>query len=127
MEAEMADDREIDFSTLDWRELDQHQWIALRRNAIQRARRLRLETYRAVACGLAAAISGIAVGAGRTLSGAFARLKTASGDRHAITRLQSLDDRTLQDLGLRRSEIESFVHAHGGDETRIRRDRPMAA
>ena len=123
----MASDEEIDFSTLDGRKLSPQEWVDLRRNAIRRAGRLRAEANREMVIKLAAAVSSSANHAIRAVAKVRAWLKSRLDDRHDVARLQSLDDRALQDLGIRRSEIESFVHAHGGDDTRIQRDKPLAA
>jgi uncharacterized protein YjiS (DUF1127 family) len=43
------------------------------------------------------------------VSQAFERLSKETGDRQAIWELRQLDDRTLRDIGIHRSEIEAQV------------------
>lgn len=44
--------------------------------------------------------------------------------RAAILMLQALDDRTLADIGLNRSQIVPAVYGRNGNPTRIRLSRP---
>ena len=123
----MASDDELGFTALDWRELTPQQWNELRRNAIRRAELLRQESNRALARKLAGSVLNGAARVLYALSDALAWLKAAADQRTAVTRLQKLDDRPLNDIGMDRSEIESVVRAHGGDKTRVRRDPQLAA
>ena len=123
----MATDDGQDFTCVDWRELTPEQWSELRRNAIQRAELLRHQSNVAMLRKAAALIRNGAARIADSMSNTFAWLKTAADRRAAIKRLQKLDDRVLKDIGMDRSEIETVVHAHGGDKTRLRRDTQIAA
>ena len=127
----MLTDDEIDFAALDHRALSPHDWDVLRRRAIERAHRTRSELAKALARQLIAAIrQGLidAVNAGiAALAHWRSSLAANRDDRAAIARLHALDDCALKDIGIRRTEIESIVHAHGNDDTRARRNERMAA
>jgi uncharacterized protein YjiS (DUF1127 family) len=47
----------------------------------------------------------------------------AKARRTTVSLLQGLDDRTLQDIGVERSEIESLVYSKSGE--RLRRYQPQ--
>jgi uncharacterized protein YjiS (DUF1127 family) len=64
------------------------------------------------------------IGLGRRLADmtrhAWTRYWTRRGERAAVAMLRTLDDRTLKDIGLDRSEIESVVRSARRRERRIR-------
>jgi uncharacterized protein YjiS (DUF1127 family) len=49
------------------------------------------------------------VGAARAVFGPLARLVRAIGDRQDVKRLLELDERTLKDIGLTRSDVDSAL------------------
>ena len=51
---------------------------------------------------------------------ALARLRKTMADRRTIAQLRALDDRTLHDIGLHRSEIASLAREVGADRVRRR-------
>jgi uncharacterized protein YjiS (DUF1127 family) len=119
----MSTDDEIDYLTLDTRALAADAYAEMRRNAIRRAHRLRSKYLLATLVGLFTAIAAAA----RSARAMLRRVRKARSDRQAIARLHSLDDGALKDIGIRRSEIESVVHGHGADETRMRHPARLAA
>jgi uncharacterized protein YjiS (DUF1127 family) len=127
----MSSDEDVEASILRYRELNSTERDILRRRLIARARRARenlmQDLWRQF---LAALWQGVAVG-WRSCAGLLARRQASLAARYrerlAIARLQALDDRTLMDIGIRRSEIEAIVHAHGNDNTRVQRAGPLAA
>ena len=68
---------------------------------------------RSGAAGTAHAIAAIA---GRAL----ARFRTTMAERRTIAQLRALDDRTLHDIGLHRTEIASLARDIGADRIRRR-------
>ena len=83
-------------------------WELVRQDAMMRARQARSQTLRDFARWIAA------LGAA-----AIESFRTWRRQRTAAFELQSLDDRSLRDIGINRSEIQSVVT--GWDATRIRR------
>ncbi len=120
---------------IDWRpsvgHLSPEEWESLRRETIARAHRLRSEMVLEFLASFAGAVSsGLAALARRSLRAALRWRKVMAArhrDKIAIASLQALDDCALSDIGIRRSEIESIVHARGNDYTRLRKDEKLAA
>ncbi len=119
----MSGNDETEDEALDLRTPSASDYDAWRQGAIRRAHRLRSRHALAVLVRVVTAVSGMARAALAMLN----RLSQARADRQAIARLHALDDGALKDIGIRRSEIESVVHGHGVDETRMRRDQRLAA
>jgi len=119
----MSTDDEIYYSALDMRALPADAYDEMRRMAIRRAHRLRSRYVLATLVGLFTAMANAA----RSVRAMLNRMREARADRQAIARLHLLDDGALKDIGIRRSEIESVVHGHGADETRMRRHARLAA
>ncbi|HVG51097.1 MAG TPA: DUF1127 domain-containing protein [Xanthobacteraceae bacterium] len=108
-------------------ELTPAEWEELRRRAIQRAHRLRSQIAADFLRKFLRALGeGVLVAADSTVA-AFGRWHTRRQDRAAIASLHALDDSALRDIGIRRLEIESIVHARGKDTTRARNDEQLAA
>jgi uncharacterized protein YjiS (DUF1127 family) len=111
-------------SSFDFNSLTSDQWQRTRQQIIRRAQAARAQALRdlgnAVLRGLQTAAWGGAAAAGK-----WWRAYAAWRDRMAAVReLRALDDRTLKDIGVNRSEIESVV---GGQDTTRLRDATMAA
>ena len=123
----------IDVDALDYKGLPPEQWDRLRRQAMHRAHLARGRALRDVIGGgvraLRAAAASALLGAAaetvvttaRTWWRAYALWRERSS---AVRELRALDDRTLRDIGVNRSEIEWVVY--GSDATRLR-DASIAA
>jgi uncharacterized protein YjiS (DUF1127 family) len=61
--------------------------------------------------GLARGVAGVARGTGRWLLRGLAALERTQARRLALRELYALDDRMLQDIGLRREQVGSTVNA----------------
>jgi len=120
---------------LDFNSLTSEQWERTRHQIIRRAEAARAQALRdlfaAVLHGLrsagrgAAALTRIVGGAVIATAGKWWRAYALRRERRAAVReLHALDDRTLKDLGVNRSEIEWVVW--GQDATRLR-DATIAA
>jgi uncharacterized protein YjiS (DUF1127 family) len=118
---------ESDLSDRNVRSLSPEEWDELRREAIRRAHRARTELFLELLRKFSGALrAGLLMPVQGALA-ALERWRANRQDRAAIARLHALDDGALRDIGIRRSEIESIVHAHGNDTTRTRSDERLAA
>jgi uncharacterized protein YjiS (DUF1127 family) len=61
-----------------------------------------------------------------SMQSAWSAYWTHRAERATVQMLQSLDDRTLKDIGIDRSEIESVAHNPGGDRRIEVQSRPVA-
>src|SRR5262245_21596480 len=125
--------RVIEENALDYRSLTPEQWDRRRRELIRRAHAARAQALRDVIAGgvralRAAALSALiraVAEATIVTAGKWWRAYALWRERKAAVReLRALDDRTLRDIGVNRSEIEWVVY--GQDETRLR-DASIAA
>src|SRR5262245_46047974 len=120
----MRQNDELYFLRFEHRPLTLEQWNLVKRHAIGRAQRVRSEVLRRTFGAIAAAAQAVARVArqigGRWLT-AYARWLER---RAAVRELAGLDDRTLKDLGLHRSEIESVVY--GREAPRVSEGRVAA-
>ena len=123
----------IDKNGLDYNRLAPEEWDRLRRQAMQRAHVDRARALRDVIAGgvralRAAAVSALLAAAAETVvttARKWWRGYALWRERKAAVReLRALDDRTLRDIGVNRSEIEWVVY--GQDATRLR-DATIAA
>jgi uncharacterized protein YjiS (DUF1127 family) len=90
--------------------LTPEQWGFLKQHVIRSAQRGRAQALRRMFGGIAASLQAVA-GAARDLAGKWWSGYASWRERRAAVRaLGGLDDRTLKDLGLHRSEIESVVY-----------------
>jgi uncharacterized protein YjiS (DUF1127 family) len=123
----------IDGNTLDYNRLAPEEWDRLRRQAMHRAHVERARALRDVIAGGVRALRAAAVSA---LLGAAAETAVTTARKWwrgyalwrerkaAVRELRALNDRTLRDIGVNRSEIEWVVY--GQDATRLR-DASIAA
>jgi uncharacterized protein YjiS (DUF1127 family) len=122
-------------TSFDFKNITSDQWERIKRRIISRAEAARAQALRdlfaAVLHGLrsagrgAAALTRIVGGAVIATAGKWWRAYALRRERRAAVReLHALDDRTLKDLGVNRSEIEWVVW--GQDATRLR-DATIAA
>jgi len=114
---------DFNFSGRDWRDLTPQQWTEARREIVCRSHQMRSQALRE----LASYVCGALAGTLRMIGARYARLRQAHAERQAIAGLQALDDHTLKDIGIRRSEIESVVHTDRCDMTRRRCNCTLAA
>ena len=117
----------IDINAFDYKSLPPEEWDKLRRQAVRRAHLARGRALRhvigsgvralraAAASALLGAAAETAVTTARTWWRGYALWRERS---RAVRELRALDDRTLRDIGVNRSEIEWVVY--GSDATRLR-------
>src|SRR5262249_62335477 len=103
-------DPDTDILSLDYRALTPRQKDAFRKLLIRRAEAARGELVRNAFRSLWSGLHRLAVGA-------WAAYQTRRQQRLAAAELSGLDDRTLRDLGISRSEIVSLVRDGGSDTT----------
>src|SRR6266566_1599160 len=112
----------IDVDAFDYKGLPPEQWDRLRRQAMHRAHLARGRALRAAAASaLIRAVAAATIAAARKWWRAYALWRERKA---AVRELHALDDRTLRDIGVNRSEIEWVVY--GRDATRLR-DASIAA
>jgi uncharacterized protein YjiS (DUF1127 family) len=108
----MLDDRRFDLQTLDFRALGEREWAELKARLERRARAERNAAMRAMT---AAAVTGLRRWIGRlaaTVAREWQAYRAEQARRAALKQLNSLDDRDLKDIGLRRCEIYTAVYRH---------------
>jgi uncharacterized protein YjiS (DUF1127 family) len=106
----MGADDDIDLAARVGRKLTPKQWEELKQRILRRAQAARARALRDIASGTRAMVLELAAGARdliRNWSNAYAVRRER---RAAIRELSALDDRSLRDIGLGRSEIESAVY-----------------
>ena len=97
--------------------LPQDEWERARQRIIARAQAARARALRELARAVLRPIATLAAAAAAT-AGKWWRAYALRRERNAAVReLRALDDRTLKDIGIYRSEIESVVD--GQDDTRL--------
>jgi uncharacterized protein YjiS (DUF1127 family) len=123
----------IDGNAFDYKRLPPEQWDTLRRQVMHRAHVERARALRHVIAGGVRALRAAAISA---LIRALAEATIATAGKWwrgyalwrerkaAVRQLRALDDRTLRDIGVNRSEIDWVVY--GQDATRLR-DASIAA
>jgi uncharacterized protein YjiS (DUF1127 family) len=116
MEVAMRPDQEVQDET-DYHWLPPERWELIKDDALVRARQARSQTIREVGSWVGAQV---AAGA-RYLFNSYRTWRTR---RAAAFELRSLDDRSLRDIGVNRSEIESVVR--GWDSSRLPRGQARA-
>ena len=127
--------REPDPTEVDYHRLTLEQWEELHRNILLRAQTARDQTLRHLFVGALTVLRAVGRAAATTLRVLAERVTGLLGNwwrayakrrerRAAVYELHGLDDRSLRDIGINRSEIESVVY--GQDATRLR-DATIAA
>jgi uncharacterized protein YjiS (DUF1127 family) len=121
MELTMCKRNDIDFARFDARKLTPEQWERLQRGLLLRAHAARAQALRDLPGGVVRWLRAVA-GGGRdvvrllaeravtTARRCWAAYLVRRERRAAIRELGALDDRSLKDLGLHRSEIESVIY-----------------
>ena len=94
----------------DGRKLTPEQWEHRKRSILWRAQAARAQALRDVAGGILAMSLTIAVGGRDVVRNWWSAYAIRRERKAAIRELGALDDRTLKDIGLGRSEIESVIH-----------------
>jgi uncharacterized protein YjiS (DUF1127 family) len=121
MELTMCKRNDIDFARFDARKLTPEQWERLQRGLLLRAHAARAQALRDLPGGVVRWLRAVASGgrdvvrllaerAVTTARRCWAAYLVRRERRAAIRELGALDDRSLKDLGLHRSEIESVVY-----------------
>jgi uncharacterized protein YjiS (DUF1127 family) len=125
METIMRESDEFYFLRFEHRPLTPEQWAYLKQHVSRSAQRDRAQAVRTMFENIGASLQAIA-GAARDLVGKWWSGYASWRERRAAVReLASLDDRTLKDLGLHRSEIESVIY--GRDLERVNEGNIVAA
>ena len=116
----MRESDEIDVATINWRKLTPDQWQDLKRRTMRRARYAQAQAVRDLLAGILMLLAATAVGGANMIRLVARRATLVAGKwwnafgawrerRAAIRELGALDDRSLKDIGLHRSEIESVI------------------
>jgi uncharacterized protein YjiS (DUF1127 family) len=119
----MRDDLRIDLESLDFRALSATEWTELRERLGRRAHAERAEAMRRAGAALwalpgrlveaaAPRITSLAVRARLAARHGWRAYRAARRRRIALRQLQALDDRSLKDIGVRRSGIYAAVYRH---------------
>src|SRR5512144_3127717 len=121
MELAMCERDDVDFARFEARKLTPEQWERLHRGLLLRAHAARAQALRDLPRGVVRWLRAVASGgrdvnrllaerAATTARRCWAAYLVGRERRAAIRELGALDDRSLKDLGLHRSEIESVVY-----------------
>jgi uncharacterized protein YjiS (DUF1127 family) len=121
--------REPDLTEINYHTLTLEQWEQLHRDILLRAQTARGQALRHLFVGVltvlqaigqagATAMRGLAEQVTRLLGNCWHAYATWHERQVAVRELHSLDDRSLRDIGISRSEIESVVYSR--DNTRLR-------
>ena len=106
----MCANGDIDFAAFDGRKLTAERWDRLKQDVLRRAHAARAQALRAVADGIRATGLELAAGARDVFRSWWKAYALRRERRAAVRDLSALDDRSLRDIGLGRSEIESVVY-----------------
>jgi uncharacterized protein YjiS (DUF1127 family) len=128
MESAMGDTEDLYFLRFEHRPLTPEQWDRLKRSAVRRAKEHRTQILRSLFVAILTSLRRAADGGrdivrvlGHRAASAARRLwrgyLTGRERRRAVRELGALDDLSLKDIGLHRSEIESVVY--GPDSSRV--------
>jgi uncharacterized protein YjiS (DUF1127 family) len=117
MESGMRESDDFYFLTFDHVPLTPEQLDHLKRSAERSAKQARAQALRGLFVGIATALQAAAIYGRDMVRNRWSAYATWRQRREAIRELRALDDRSLKDLGLHRSEIESVVY--GRDSSRM--------
>src|SRR5262245_19173303 len=120
----MQQNDELYFQRFEHRPLTLEQWNLVKQHAIGRAQRERTQVLRRTFGAIAAAAQAVARVTRQAARGWLTAYAHWRERRAAVRELAGLDDRTLKDLGLHRSEIESVIY--GREARRVSEGRIAA-
>jgi uncharacterized protein YjiS (DUF1127 family) len=121
----MNESDELYFLRFEHRPLTPEQWELLKQDVIRSAQRNRMQALRRMLGGIAASLQAIAAAAWGLAWKWWSGYAGWRERRAAVRELGGLDDRTLKDLGLHRSEIESVIYRR--DSERVNEGNIAAA
>ena len=111
----MRESDEFHFLRFEHRPLTPEQWELLKQHMIRSAQRDRMQALRRMFGGIAASLQAIAAAAWGLACKWWSSYACWRERRAAVRQLGGLDDRTLKDLGVHRSEIESLIYGQGSE------------
>jgi len=105
----MLDGNGLDFKTMDYRALTPAQWVAFKEGIIRDARLNRSKVLAALINRALHAIGAVTAASGAQIAAIWTGYAAWRVARSDFAALSALDDCTLKDIGIARSEIESIV------------------
>ena len=114
----MLEDVKIDLQTLDLRGLTPTQWSELKNRLIEQARQHRNAELRKASAHVFAGPERLLRAISRAVARQWRTFLISRRRKAAFTALSALDDRSLNDIGLRRGEIFSEVYRPGSGRRR---------
>jgi uncharacterized protein YjiS (DUF1127 family) len=109
MERGMDESDEFHFLRFEHLPLTPEQLDHLKRSAIRSAKQARTQAVRSLFVGIATALQAAAIGGREMVRNRWHAYTGWRERRESIRELRALDDRSLKDIGLHRSEIESVI------------------
>jgi len=110
MESGMHESDEFYFLRFEHLPLTPVQLEHLKRSAIRSAKQARAQFLRSLFIGIATALQAAAIGGRNMVRNRWHAYSGWRERRRSIRELRALDDRSLKDIGLHRSEIESVIY-----------------
>jgi uncharacterized protein YjiS (DUF1127 family) len=112
----MRENDEFYFLRFEHRPLTPEQWGHLKQHVTREAQRDRAQILRRMIENITASLRAVAGTIGNLAVKCWRGYASWRKRRAAVRELASLDDRTLKDLGLHRSEIESVVYGRDSEQ-----------
>jgi uncharacterized protein YjiS (DUF1127 family) len=133
----MTQSDDIELGTIDYRKLSPEQWEHFKRRVIGNARHAQAHALRGLFAEISSLLRDAAAGGWGIIpvSGNWLAAGASKGwsayaawceRRRAVRELSALDDRTLKDIGINRSEIDSVIYGWGSAPTSERTIAPVA-